>query len=52
MISAILASGEAQESEHATSLAMSPEAYGLTVLGVLLGLLLVTYAFRSVGTRH
>ncbi len=26
--------------------------YGLVAFGLLIGLLFVTYAFRSVGTRH
>jgi hypothetical protein len=52
MIGAILASGAAEGSEHANSLPMSPLAYGLIALGSLLALLLVTWAFRSVGTRH
>jgi hypothetical protein len=52
MIGAILASGAAEGAEHATSLPMSPMAFGLTTLGVLVSLLIVTWAFRSVGTRH
>lgn len=52
MIGAILASAAAEESEHANSLPMSPELFGLATLGTLLALLLVTWAFRSVGTRH
>ncbi|HZL03796.1 MAG TPA: hypothetical protein VFC48_11810 [Cellulomonas sp.] len=38
--------------EHASQLPVSPAAFGLTVFGGLVALLLVTYAFRSVGTRH
>ncbi len=52
MIGAILASGAAEGSEHANTLPMSPLAFGLVTMGALLGLLLVTWAFRSVGTRH
>lgn len=52
MTGAILASGAAEGSQHASSLPMSPIAYGLSTLGVLLALLVVTWAFRSVGTRH
>ena len=52
MIGAILASGAAEGSEHASSLPMSPMAYGFGTLGAFLALLIVTWAFRSVGTRH
>jgi hypothetical protein len=38
--------------EHANQLPVSPVAFGLTAFGGLVALLLVTYAFRSVGTRH
>jgi hypothetical protein len=31
---------------------MIPIGYGIVALVVLLSLLIVTYAFRSVGTRH
>jgi hypothetical protein len=37
---------------HANELPVSPVVFGLTVFGGLVALLLVTYAFRSVGTRH
>lgn len=41
----------AQEaSEHAETL--PPLAFGLIAFGALVALLAVTYAFRSVGTRH
>lgn len=35
-----------------SELPMPPEAFGLLTLGTLLFLLLVTWAFRSVGSRH
>ncbi|MFF1531255.1 hypothetical protein [Cellulomonas sp. NPDC058312] len=38
--------------EHTTELPFSPVVFGLVAFGVLLALLLVTFAFRSVGTRH
>ncbi|WP_168217004.1 MULTISPECIES: hypothetical protein [Micrococcales] len=38
--------------EHTTELPFSPVVFGITAFGVLLALLLVTFAFRSVGTRH
>lgn len=37
---------------HANELPVSPEVAGLLTFGGLVALLLVTYAFRSVGTRH
>jgi hypothetical protein len=43
----------AQENAEATiHLPIPPVGYGIVAFGVLIGLLLVTYAFRSVGTRH
>jgi predicted N-acetyltransferase YhbS len=42
----------AEESEVVTHLAIPPVAFGLTAFAVLGGLLAVTYAFRSVWTRH
>lgn len=51
MIGAILATA-ATESEHVRELPMPPWAYGAVALAGLLGLLLVTFAFRSAGTRH
>jgi hypothetical protein len=36
----------------ATVLPVSPVVFGITAFGGLVALLLVTYAFRSVGTRH
>jgi hypothetical protein len=42
----------AQEAtEHAES-AISPVALGVLAFGGLVALLLVTYAFRNVGSRH
>lgn len=38
--------------EVATESAIPPVAYGLVSFAALITLLLVTYAFRSVGTRH
>ncbi|MHA7134085.1 hypothetical protein [Oerskovia turbata] len=43
----------AQENAEAVNhLPIPPVGYGVVAFGVLFGLLLVTYAFRSVGTRH
>ncbi|GIJ00511.1 hypothetical protein CLV28_1315 [Sediminihabitans luteus] len=43
----------AQETEGIVNhLPIPPIAYGLLAFGGLVALLLVTYAFRSVGTRH
>lgn len=39
--------------EHgAGELPFSPVVFGLSAFGALVAMLLVTYAFRSVGTRH
>ena len=38
--------------ERANELPVSPAVFGVTAFGGLVALLLVTYAFRSVGTRH
>ena len=38
--------------EHARQLPVAPIVYAVTAFGGLVALLLVTYAFRSVGTRH
>ena len=37
---------------HANELPFSPVVSGVLAFGGLVALLLVTYAFRSVGTRH
>ncbi|MBO1750726.1 hypothetical protein J4G33_02805 [Actinotalea sp. BY-33] len=49
MHAALLAAEEAEVVNH---LPMAPEAFGLVAFGALMALLAVTYAFRSVGTRH
>ena len=38
--------------EHGSELPFSPVVFGVAAFGALLALLLVTFAFRSVGTRH
>ena len=38
--------------EHHTELPMPPEAYGAIALGGFFVLFLVTWAFRSVSTKH
>ena len=45
-----LVSDEAAAATHA--LGMPAAGYGLVAFGALLGLLLVTWAFRNVGSRH
>lgn len=41
-----------ESAEAANHLPVPPEVVGLGAFGALLVLLAVTYAFRSVGTRH
>ena len=42
-----------EETEHVThSLPIPPLAFGLIAFGTFVALLLVTFAFKSVGTRH
>lgn len=41
-----------EAAETANRLPMSPVAFGLLAFGGLMVLLLITFAFRSVGTRH
>ena len=49
----MLISGAAEETaEVHNELPMSPEAFGLGALGTFAAYLLVTWAFKSVGTRH
>jgi hypothetical protein len=49
----VVLSGAAEETaQHHNELPMSPEAFGLVTLGTFAFLLLVTWAFKSVGTRH
>ncbi|MGC5168872.1 hypothetical protein [Luteimicrobium sp. DT211] len=38
--------------EKVNELPVSPYVYGGTALAILVGLLAITFAFRSVGTRH
>lgn len=38
--------------EHGAAESVPPEAFGLLAFAGLMGLLFVTMAFRSVGTRH
>ncbi|MGP7961233.1 hypothetical protein ACTVCO_10570 [Sanguibacter sp. A247] len=49
MIASVL---RASESTVVTELPIPPIAYGLLTLAALLALLLVTFAFKSSGTRH
>ena len=50
-MSTVLAAA-AEEAEHAAELPIPAEAFGILALVGLMTLLFVTYAFRSVGTRH
>ena len=47
----IAAAAEAAEAAH-TELPMPALGFGLVAFAALMGMLFVTYAFRSVGTRH
>lgn len=49
---AAVAQAAQEGAESAAHLPIPPIAYGLLAFGGLVALLLVTYAFRSVGTRH
>ncbi len=42
----------AGEAEASVDLPIPAAAYGILALGALVALLLVAYAFRSVGSRH
>lgn len=50
-VHAVLLAAEAM-AERSGGTAVPPVVVGLVAFGSLLGLLLLTYAFRSVGTRH
>lgn len=49
---ALLSAGVETTEEVGHALAIPPVAIGLLAFGALMGLLFVTFAFRSVGTRH
>jgi hypothetical protein len=51
VISAVVLAAE-EGAEAASHLPIPPLVFGLLAFGGLVTLLLVTYAFRSVGTRH
>ncbi|GAA4629382.1 MULTISPECIES: hypothetical protein [Cellulomonas] len=42
----------AEEAAHGNELPFAPEVFGVGGFVGLLALLLITYAFRSVGSRH
>lgn len=42
----------AEAAEHANELPFSPVVFGVGAFVGLVAMLLITYAFRSVGTRH
>lgn len=50
-VSTIIAAAEAGH-EVVNELPIPPVAYGIIAFAGLMGLLFVTYAFRSLGTRH
>lgn len=47
-----VAAAAAEEGEHLKELPIPPVAFGLLAVVAFAALLLVTFAFRSVGTRH
>jgi hypothetical protein len=49
---ALLSAGAEATEEVSHALPIPPLAFGLLAFGALMGLLFVTFAFRSVGTRH
>ena len=51
MIALLSAAAEVAE-EHHNELPIPPIAFGLLAFTALIGLLFVTFAFRSVGSRH
>ncbi|WP_265522127.1 hypothetical protein [Oerskovia flava] len=51
MVAAVVQAAQ-EGAEAAAHLPISPVAFGLLGFGGLVAMLLVTYAFRSVGTRH
>jgi len=51
-VHAALISAAEQAAEHTTELPFPPVVFGLGAFGGLVAMLLITYAFRSVGTRH
>ena len=48
----VVAALAASRAEEVANLTITPVGAGLVAFGVLTALLLVTYAFRSVGHRH
>jgi hypothetical protein len=48
---ALIAAAE-QTAEHTNELPFSPVVFGVGAFAGLVAMLLVTYAFRSVGSRH
>lgn len=42
----------AEEAEHVSVLPIPPAAVGIIAMSAFVFLLLLTFAFRSVGTRH
>ena len=51
MHSALIAAAE-EAAEHAVELPFSPVVFGIGAFVGLVAMLLFTFAFRSVGTRH
>lgn len=50
MLHALVTEAAAQTEEHA--LPFPPLAFGIIAICILMSLLIVTWAFKSVGTRH
>lgn len=51
-VNATLIAAAETAAEHAEGLPFAPVVFGVGAFVGLLAMLLVTYAFRSVGTRH
>ncbi|WP_369055748.1 hypothetical protein [Kineococcus terrestris] len=52
MLLALAAEVANQSEEHSGSLPIPPTAFGIVAICILMSMLLVTWAFRSVGQRH
>jgi len=52
MLHALVFEAAAQTEEHGVDLPFPPIAFGIIAICLLMSLLIVTWAFKSVGTRH
>ncbi|MFB9378235.1 hypothetical protein ACFFKU_08730 [Kineococcus gynurae] len=46
------AANQAEEAHAGVDLPMAPVAFGIVAICILMGMLIATMGFRSVGTRH